>query len=242
MSVHVFDTPEQLSQSFAQYLVDLVSQKEVFYLAISGGKTPVYLFNALVNDHSQSIDWSKIRLFWVDERCVPPTDKESNYLLAKQHLLDKVGIPEANVYRMHGEADPYNEAIRYENLLREVVPSVGQVPHFDLIILGMGSDGHTASIFPDRIDTIDSERLCISARHPQSGQLRVSFTMKLINHADHVAFMVTGADKAERIEEIFDETETAALYPASYVAPQSGNLHWYLDNAAGEYWQKKTSW
>jgi 6-phosphogluconolactonase len=238
-TVHIFDTPQQLAQGFAQHMARLAAPQETFYLAISGGKTPVYLFDYLVENYSETLAWNKVKLFWVDERCVLPTDQESNYLLAKQHLLDKLNIPEENIYRIHGEADPYNEAIRYEQVIKDTVPLVRQVPQFDLVILGMGADGHTASIFPDRIDSIDTERLCISAQHPQSHQNRVSFSMKLINHARHVAFLVTGADKAGRIEEIFNEKEEADLYPANYVDPQSGNLSWYLDKAAAADWEKR---
>ncbi|MDJ1505368.1 6-phosphogluconolactonase [Xanthocytophaga agilis] len=238
-NIQIYDTSGELVEALSRQIASLANQKDTFYLAVSGGKTPVYLFDHLATHYKDSINWQKVKIFWVDERCVAPTHEESNFLLAQKHLLEPLAIPESNIFRMHGELDAYNEAIRYERTIREVVPSVNQVPQFDLVLLGMGSDGHTASLFPDRIDLIDSDNLCTIAKHPQSGQLRVSFTMKLINHASHVAFLVTGADKATKVEEILGEKPEADMYPAAYVNPQSGNLYWYLDKAAADDWEKK---
>jgi len=239
-NIHIYDTPEQLAEAFSQHLVNLAGQLDTFYIALSGGKTPVYLFDYLVA-HPENISWNKVKIFWVDERCVPPTDQESNYRLASERLISRLNIPEENIYRIHGEADPYNEAIRYERLIKETVPSVRQVPQFDLIVLGMGADGHTASIFPEQIDLIESDRLCTIAQHPVSRQLRVTFTMKLINHARHVAFLVTGEDKATKVEAVLNQKREAEFYPANFVAPQSGSLHWFLDKTAAVEWKPKAN-
>ncbi len=228
----VFQSKISLLKGFTEFVFKLINQKNGnFFLALSGGSTPKIWFDYLAENHSQDIPWNRIQLFWGDERCVPPDDPGSNFGMTKKHLLEKIKIPEENIHRIHGEIDPVSAAEQYE---KELYETLGENPVFDLIILGMGDDGHTASIFPHEINLWDSEKLCAVATHPISGQKRVSFTGKLINNASAVTFLVTGENKAERIKEIIDEEPNAVYYPASLVKPTFGTLHWFFDKEAAK--------
>jgi 6-phosphogluconolactonase len=163
---------------------------------------------------------------------LPPEDDDSNYKMTVTHLISKIDIPRENIHRIKGENDPEYEAKRYAELLEERLPKVADIPQFDLIILGMGDDGHTASIFPHEIELWYSPKFCEVAVHPESGQKRVSITGNIINNADTVVFLVTGNSKADKFNEIKNRTGNYSNYPASLVQPKSGRLLWFLDEAA----------
>ena len=190
------------------------------------------VFDELALDFHDTIDWNRVHLYWGDERCVPPNDSESNYKMTVDHLLSKINIPEGNVHRIFGENIPVQEAIRYSEVLETRLPHFEGVPQFDLIILGMGDDGHTASVFPYNIHLWDSVNLCEVAIHPNSGQKRITITGKVINNSKKVAFLVTGDSKMHKIREIVNKMGDFSSYPAALVAPKSGNLEWFLDGAA----------
>ena len=147
-------------------------------------------------------------------------------------MFSKIEVPHENINRILGEKDPKGEAMRYANLLEIDLDRVEGVPQFDLIILGMGDDGHTASIFPHEIELWEAPDHCVVATHPDSGQKRVSINGKVINTAKEVAFLVTGASKAEKVEAIIEKTKGFEKYPAALVQPESGNLVWFLDAEA----------
>lgn len=233
MEKRVFDNLQELNKSFTDWLKDILKDRNSVTIALSGGSTPKSIFDYWSANHVDDIDWKSIYLFWGDERCVPPTDGQSNYKMTKDHLLDNVPIPEKNIFRIKGENNPADEAKRYSNLLEMEVDMVDDVPSFDIVILGMGDDGHTASIFPHEIDLWDSEEYCVVATHPDSGQKRVSLSGDVINNAKRVAFLVTGANKAEKVEKIFSSLDDVKdIYPAAKVDPVSGELVWFLDKAA----------
>ena len=219
---------------FTDWLKSVLNEKNgTISIALSGGNTPKALFDFWVAQHKNDIDWNKIKFFWGDERCVPPNDEQSNYKMTKEHLFDFLPIPEKNIFRIKGEDDSELEAKRYSEILQNELDSVGGVPSFDIVMLGMGDDGHTASIFPNRIDLWESPEICLVASHPQSGQKRVSLSGKTINAAQNVAFLVTGKNKAEKVKAIIENrTEAEKVYPAAKVAPISGNLLWFLDEEA----------
>lgn len=231
-NIQTFPSTADLATAFANWLVEITAGKDSFSIALSGGRTPIYIFDHLKAHYRDTIDWQKIRFYWGDERCVPPQHEESNYRSALEHLLAPLNIPAENIFRMHGEADPEQEAQRYAQVLKDTLPNIHSMPQIDLVLLGMGADGHTASLFPNRLDLLSSEEICLTAAHPESGQIRVSFSMQLINHASTVAFLVTGADKAEKVSSILQGDENAKLYPATYVKPTSEQLYWFLDQAA----------
>ncbi|MEZ5012300.1 MAG: 6-phosphogluconolactonase [Bacteroidales bacterium] len=176
--------------------------------------------------------WKNVHLFWSDERCVPPDHPESNYGFAREYLLRSIPIPSRNVHFVKGEADPEEEASRYSAEISEYVPFKNGVPRFDLILLGLGSDGHTASIFPDRMDLLTSESICAAVVNPENGQTRITITGNVINNAEIVAFIATGVEKSGVVAAILDEYDEADDYTAAYIYPEDGTLKWYLDEDA----------
>ena len=235
MDVKVYKDKNEVARQFSKYFADLVADKKVFHVALSGGSTPKLIFDVLASEYKTKIDWTKIHFYWGDERCVPPTDSDSNYKMTVDHLLSKINIPLENIHRIKGENPPKEEAERYSNVLETQLSMEEGVPQFDLIILGMGDDGHTASIFPHEIELWNSNHWCEVATHPDSGQKRVSITGAIINNAKTVAFLVTGDSKKEKVKTIFNNEKGYLQYPASLVAPTSKDLHWFLDasTAAG---------
>ena len=232
MNLKIYKDKQKVAEQFSSYFVDQVKDKGTFHVALSGGSTPKIVFDVLAENFSDKVDWNKVHFYWGDERCVPPSDDESNYKMTVEHLFSKIELPKENIHRILGEKDPKGEALRYANLLEINLDRVEGVPQFDLVILGMGDDGHTASIFPHEIELWDAEDHCVVATHPDSGQKRVSINGKVINTAKEVAFLVTGASKSEKVKAVVEKTEGSEAYPASLVHPASGNLVWFLDEEA----------
>ncbi|MEM1257199.1 MAG: 6-phosphogluconolactonase [Bacteroidota bacterium] len=232
MEIRIYKDKKEVAQQFSAYLFDLVEGKKNFHVALSGGSTPKLIFDVLATEYGDTIDWSKIHFYWGDERCVPPMDDQSNYKMTMEHLFSKIDVPPTNIHRILGEANPTREAMRYANVLEINLDRVGGVPQFDLMVLGMGDDGHTASIFPHEIGLWDAADHCVVATHPDSGQKRVSITGKVINTAREVAFLVTGASKAEKVDEIHNKKTGFEKYPAALVHPNSRKLTWFLDKEA----------
>ena len=232
MNLKIYKDKQKVAEQFSSYFVDQVKDKGTFHVALSGGSTPKIVFDVLAENFSDKVDWNKVHFYWGDERCVPPSDDESNYKMTVEHLFSKIELPKENIHRILGEKDPKGEALRYANLLEINLDRVEGVPQFDLVILGMGDDGHTASIFPHEIELWDAEDHCVVATHPDSGQTRVSINGKVINTAKEVAFLVTGASKSEKVKAVVEKTEGSEAYPASLVNPASGNLVWFLDEEA----------
>lgn len=235
---HIFEDPARTAHAVAMRIINGVNKKkksgdEPFNLALSGGSTPNILFELLAGELKSKLDWSAIRLFWVDERCVPPTDKESNYGVAKKLMISKVPIAPENVFRMKGEVNPAEEAARYRTLLAEKLPKANGLPQFDMILLGMGDDGHTASIFPDRMVLLQADETVAIAQHPISGQYRVSLTGKLIENAKELLFVITGDGKAEVLDEIMHEKQDFERYPSYYILANS-HAELYLDHDAAK--------
>jgi len=200
-------------------------------IALSGGSTPVNIFRQLSQETSWE-DWRDVHLYWGDERCVPPDHPESNYGNTQVNLLEPLGISQDQVHRIRGEEEPQGEADRYGQLLQEQLPVNNSFPVFDWILLGLGKDGHTASIFPHQIEMWTAGSPCIVTSHPDSGQQRISLTGGVINVAKRVSFIASGREKAGVIREIFQKEGRYMEYPAFYVDPSSGNLEWYLDQDA----------
>jgi 6-phosphogluconolactonase len=232
ISKYIYKDGKELAAHFAEFFLKESNKKDVFHVALSGGSTPKILFELVALEYKDKFEWQNIHLWWGDERCVPPTDNESNFKMTKDLLIDKVNIPAGNIHRVLGENDPQNEASRYTKEIQQSVPTKNGLPYFDLIILGMGSDGHTASIFPHEIELLHSEKVCEVATHPESGQKRITLTGATINNAAEIAFLVTGSNKKEKIQEIFNKESNYLQYPAAHIQPKEGNLSWYLDEAA----------
>lgn len=232
--IKVFPSPKDVAQAFAEMLLEKSSSVDRLNIALSGGSTPKLLFDILAADFKTSIDWKKIHFYWGDERCVPPNHEESNYLMTRQHLFEHIELPQSNVHRILGEDNAEEEAKNYGNILTDQLPEVNGLPQFDLIMLGLGEDGHTASIFPHQMELLTSEEVCAVANHPTSGQKRVTLTGPVINNAKEVAFLVTGAGKKDKVKSILENTDDHEQYPAAHIAPRLGQLTWWMDEPAAE--------
>ena len=232
--VKIFAKPKKVAKRVAKQILKMTqrSTQPRFDIALSGGSTPKKLFKLLAEKHKETIPWERIHFWWVDERCVSPDDDESNYKMTNDILLSPVDIPKENIHRIKGENNPEEEAKSYSEEIAENLNLRDGVPVFDLIILGMGEDGHTASIFPGQLYIIDDEHICAASEHPLTGQKRITLTGKVINSASRIFFLVTGENKALRLSEIMNDDEAAKLSPAYYITPENGKLIWYIDEAA----------
>ncbi|MFN3982397.1 MAG: 6-phosphogluconolactonase [Caldilinea sp.] len=212
-----------------------IGRRRFFRIALAGGSTTRAVYRLLADD--PYMDFRRWQIFWSDERCVPPTSPESNYRMAKETLLDRLAEPPALVFRMAGEGDPDAAALAYERAVRELVPpnpaaGTGETPRFDLILLGMGADGHTASLFPGSPALAEQERLVVATAAP-TGQPRLTFTYPLINAARRVLILVSGAEKAATLRAVRTQPPDPNRYPVQGVNPVRGNLTWLVDAAAG---------
>ncbi|MEJ2505729.1 MAG: 6-phosphogluconolactonase, partial [Ignavibacteriaceae bacterium] len=204
-----------------------------FNIALSGGSTPLKIFKILSSEYKDKIDWKIVRIFWGDERCVPPESNESNYGTAKKLLIDKINIPGENIFRVKGENDPVGEAIRYSEIIKANIKTENNFPAFDLTMLGVGEDGHTASIFPNQLHLLNSVRICETALHPETKQNRITITGKVINNSKRIFILVNGKNKAEIIKRIMENKNSGTL-PAQNIEAKNGTLNWYLDQNAAQ--------
>lgn len=234
MEIITSESKEIVAKQFSEYFKELAKLDQPLHVALSGGSTPKIVFDYLAANFGSQINWKNIHFYWGDERCVSPTDSESNYKMTVDHLLSKIDMPAENIHRVLGENDPEEEADRYSQVLNAELPKLNDIPQFDLVMLGMGDDGHTVSIFPDSIALWDSPENCVVATHPDSGQKRVTITGKIVNNAKTVAFLVTGSGKAEKVQEILKKEKDFASYPASLVQPLHGKLIWFMDQDAAK--------
>ncbi len=229
--VQVHPTPEEVAKAFAVHFAEWAAESDKFTVALSGGSTPELVFQLMGWMYRDVLDWRKVHVFWGDERCVPPDHPESNFRMANELLLKHVPIPAGNIHRIMGENAPELEAVRYADEIKEHVTCTAGWPVFDLVMLGIGTDGHTASIFPDQMALLKSENVCAVATHPETGQQRITLTGQAIIHARRVAFLVTGGSKRKIVRAIRERKDDWDTYPASYILPK-GALCWFLDEAA----------
>lgn len=204
-------------------------------VALSGGSTPRGLYSLLASrEYRERIDWTKIHFFWGDERCVAPHHQDSNYRMADEGLLSKISLPQANIHRMQGERGPTSAAAAYEADLRaffQLAP--GNLPRFDLVLLGLGDDGHTASLFPGMAALSESKKLVVDVFHRGLQSHRLTLTLPVLNRAAAVMFLVSGSAKAEIVRSVLAGDLTEPLLPAARVAPTGGHLIWLVtDDAA----------
>lgn len=229
--IKIFNSSSELSNFFCEELLKLSLKKERIFLALSGGSTPKIIFQTIVKDFKEKIQWEKIHLFWGDERCVPPDSEESNFSMTKKYLLDHIDIPQENVHRIKGEADPFDKAERYSKEIKNNVPFYNDLPLFNIVMLGVGEDGHIASIFPNQMNLLNSEKICEVAVHPSSGQKRITLTGKVINNAERIIFLVTGKSKSKIIKELL-KGEDKEKYPAAQINSFHGKTDYFIDREA----------
>jgi len=236
--IRVFPDPETLSRAGAEVFLSragsAIRERGRFSVALSGGSTPRRLYRLLtLPEFSAQIPWSGIDLFWGDERAVSPEDGESNFGMARQELLSKIDIPAGNIHRMQGELDPEEGAREYAKELNRYFSETGS-SGLDLVLLGLGNDGHTASLFPRSASLAEEDRLVVPAISPQGIRWRLTMTLPLLNRSSVVLFLVSGKKKREPLNEVFQPGSVAEI-PARGVRPLSGEIYWYVDHdAAGE--------
>lgn len=208
----------------------IATERGVFSVALSGGNTPRAAYALLAREpRASAVAWQQVHIYFGDERCVPPNDPESNFRMAEESFLHAVPIPANNVHRIRGEADPGHAANEYASLLRH---DFGQTPRFDLVLLGMGPDGHTASLFPGHDPLVNSSDL-VRAVHVESQSMwRITITPSVINGARTVAFAVEGTTKAEALAAVYQGAPNLTRYPAQVVEPRDGRLVWIVDQLA----------
>jgi 6-phosphogluconolactonase len=234
--IRTFASLEHLFRAAAERFCLIGSQairdRGRFTVALSGGSTPRGLHEELVRDFSSQLPWENVFFFWSDERHVPPTDPESNYRMANETLLSRLPVPPDHIFRVPSEIpDPGEAAQVYEQTLGDVLRAApGNFPRFDLILLGMGPDGHTASLFPGTTALEEKQRWVVANWVPKFSTFRITFTYPLLNHAASVLFLVSGGDKATMVGRAL--RDPAANLPCQGVNPLDGELNWFLDQSA----------
>ncbi|HVG34595.1 MAG TPA: 6-phosphogluconolactonase [Pyrinomonadaceae bacterium] len=223
------------AELFTQIALRSVDARSKFSVALSGGSTPKSLYTLLADDAAQkslASVWPRSHVFWTDERCVPPSDPQSNYRMAQETLLAHVPVPEAQIYRMRGEDEPESAAKGYASLLETVFGT--SAPRFDLILLGMGADAHTASIFPHSplLKTADDAPLVAASFVEKLNAFRLTMTLHVLKSAANTIFLVSGKDKAEPLRKVFASVQRDEELPARWVRPTGGELVWLVDEGA----------
>jgi len=240
VTYRAFSTPAEVAKSaadlFTSSVISAAGARGIARVAISGGTTPKAMF-ALLADPSQpfakQVPWDKLDLYWVDERCVGPEDADSNYRMTREALLSKVPLPAERVHRMEGELEPEEAAARYEAAIRNGFRLEGaETPTFDLVLLGMGDDGHTASLFPHTEALNDITHIVVANHVPQKDTWRITLTSPVINQGREVAFLIEGTAKAQVLHDVFQGPYQPETYPSQIIRPASGKLTLLLDAAA----------
>jgi 6-phosphogluconolactonase len=231
-------TPQDLFRVAGEEVIrtanDAIGKRGRFAIALSGGSTPRNLFTLIAANANTSLPWDKTFFFWGDERHVPPTDDESNFRMADETLLSKIPVPAANIFRVPSEnPDAVAAADAYEQTLRTFwTVADGEFPHFDLILLGMGPDGHTASLFPETPALKEKSRWFVANWVEKLHTHRLTLTLPVLNAARQVAFLVSGMDKASALHEVLEGDAPGEKYPSKLVKPVKGELLWLVDRAA----------
>jgi 6-phosphogluconolactonase len=226
----VVELSRQSAERFSQLAIESVKAAGRITVALSGGSTPKHLYSLLASsDYSNQIPWKNVELFWGDERCVPPDHLESNFRMVQEALLSKIKIPLENVHRLRGEQEPQAAAADYDKELQRLFGlSSGALPRFDLILLGIGEDGHTASLFPGS-DALNATNLVVAPFVAKLNSYRLTLALPVLNNAANVWFLIMGASKADAVKEALSASSDL---PAARVQPVNGKLTWYITQDA----------
>ncbi|MBC8076862.1 MAG: 6-phosphogluconolactonase [Chloroflexales bacterium] len=244
-AIDVFPDKPALLQAAAERFVTLASEaiagRGRFTAALAGGGTPKPLYELLASEpYAAQVDWRRVHIGWGDERCVPPDDERSNYRMTRLALLDKVPIPPANIHRIKGELTPHKAADDYERELRELFGDAAPFGAFDLMLLGLGDNGHTASLFPGTAALREERRWVVPQYVEVVTMWRVTLTAPLISAAANVLFLAEGAAKAGVLRRVIEGPHDPDVLPAQLIQPQAGALRWMLDAAAAAELDKLT--
>lgn len=244
-NVKIFSTPVTLAQAAAECFLDTaekaIQERGLFSVSLSGGSSPQMLYRLLATEpYSERADWSRVHFFFGDERCVPPDHPESNFRKARQNLFDHIPVPEENIHRILAERKPEESAEAYEETLLKFFSSLSDEEDrtrasFDLVLLGMGDDGHTASLFPGTPAIHEETRWVIAQYIDRLAAWRITLTPAILNRATHVLFLVEGAAKSWTLQKVIYGAYQPDRYPAQVIRPSDGDVVWMVDEAAATY-------
>jgi 6-phosphogluconolactonase len=235
-NLEIYDNPQELAWAAASRFASLaeqsIAERGVFTVALSGGSTPKAMFSLLAKSpFAASLPWPETQFFWGDERCVPPDHADSNFRLTMETLLGKIAVSPENIFRIPAEDDDHHRAAElYAGTLRQTFNS--ETPQFDLVFLGMGADGHTASLFPGTKALQSTDQIVVANFVEKLNSWRITLTAKTINNARNVIFLVAGEDKAATLRNILEGEYQPETYPSQLIQPVNGSLLWMLDEAA----------
>jgi 6-phosphogluconolactonase len=234
--IRIFKSIKEISRSASELFVvqsaKAIRERGRFLAVLNGGGTPAETFRLLATESRENVDWEHVHIFWGDERCVPPSDPESSYGQARDLLLRHVPIPEPNVHRIEAEIAPAEAAKDYSMLLQRFASPSLKWPRFDLVFLGMGEDGHTASLFPGSPVDVEKPVIPVTGSYQDRPARRVTLTPPVFNNARMVIFMASGEKKASALAEVLSGRYNPELYPAQRIDPKDGKLIWLLDEDA----------
>lgn len=234
MHLHVYKDAQETTIALADWITSLIQKtvevKDKFTIALSGGETPKKLYQTLASDpYREKINWNKLHIFWGDERCVPFDDERSNAKMAYDNLITKVKVPSEQVHKIWTDIDPHESAKQYEKLLHQYFDD--KQISYDLVLLGMGGDGHTLSLFPGS-EILQDHTSWVTAVHSKEKGDRITLMPSIVNRSSAVAFFVTGENKAKVLQQVLEGHER--FYPAQLIQPLNGELHWFADSAAAK--------
>jgi 6-phosphogluconolactonase len=234
LNLLVYETPEELAEAaardFAARAEEAISERGRFAVVLAGGSTPKATYEVLARDYADQLDWGRVDIFFGDERTVHPEHEGSNYRMVRGTLLSRIRV--GSIHRMRCELSPEEAAANYEHQLREFFGASDEPPSFDLFLLGLGKDGHTASLFPQTPALDVTDRWVVVNPVPKLGTSRLTLTIPVINAAEAVTFLVAGEGKADALREILEGDADPRGYPAKFIHPQGGDLIWMVDRAA----------
>ena len=234
-NIHVYSNKEKLVAETTERVIDsiekAIQKNGLCNVALAGGNTPGGVYSMLAtNPYQGRVDWGRLHFFWGDERMVPPEHQDSNFRMVQKTLLDHIKIPDVNVHRIRGEIAPEQAAEEYASLLNDHFKA--DLPEFDIILLGLGEDGHTASLFPETDAVEECEKHVVAVFVSKLSTWRVTLTLPVLNAAREILFLVSGKSKSEIVQRIMSIKQPAKELPATMVNPQNGELHWMLDSEA----------
>jgi 6-phosphogluconolactonase len=235
MELHIYKNPDELSHAVAKWIADDIAttlkKQDRYTIALSGGSTPKALHKILAaSPYKEQIDWTKLHVFWGDERDVPFEDDRNNAKMAYDTLLNFVPVPATQIHAMRTDIGPVESAAEYEKILHEYFDR--SPDSFDLVLLGMGDDGHTLSLFPGTAAVHEEKAWTIAYFLKAQDMYRITLTKTIVNKAARIAFLTTGAGKAHALKEVQEGTYNPDLYPSQEIKPVRGELHWFVDEAA----------
>ncbi len=237
MRLNIYDSKEKLSEEMTSWMCDLINStlqdQEFFTLALSGGETPQMLYKKLASEeYKEKINWKRVHIFWGDERVIPFDDDRNNAKMAFKNLINQISIPPAQVHKMRVDIEPLFAAKDYENVLQVYFGNTEK--SFDLILLGVGDDGHTLSLFPGSL-VVDEKQHWVNAVYNEKQKMyRITLMPSIVNKASRIAFMVTGENKSEILYRIIEGQYEPNVLPAQLIKPENGELHWFLDKNAAK--------